>query len=333
MRNCPVCRSGVRSSVWSMSYKVPDNWPVPEKIDWYTCDDCGMLYGDGDFDQEMLDAYYASFYGYGLGSADNIARLEEVADEIASIYHKDSLIVDFGGGGEDGKASVVVDRLFSLGFTNAVSVGVTDEMPNNCDVILASHVLEHIYTLPDTMEMLCDHLKSSGTLIVDGPDADNVNMNWPILDFSSKHVNHFTLKHYLDLGYRYGFEMVKFKEYTMNMWHCYRLYFKWSSIADVSRAHVEAKTDALVEKLKTVTIPVNVWGLSDVTWNLLSRVDLDVLDYIDNDWAYRGEKYNGKLVLERPSNDKPILIMSQGQRELLIHNIRAAGVENELILL
>jgi len=68
-------------------------------------------------------------------------------------------------------------------------------------------------------------------------------------------------------------------------------------------------------------------------WHILSLVDEDfqVLNYIDNDPAYRGQIYNGKPVLERPDNDAPIVIMAQGQRQRLIANIRAMGVENEII--
>ena len=76
---------------------------------------------------------------------------------------------------------------------------------------------------------------------------------------------------------------------------------------------------------------MNVWGLGDTTWHILSQHPLDVLDYIDNDPAYRGQTYGGKPVLERPTNDAPIVILAQGQRAALIRNIRAAGIENEIV--
>ena len=73
-----------------------------------------------------------------------------------------------------------------------------------------------------------------------------------------------------------------------------------------------------------------MWGLGDVTWHLLSQVDLDVLDYIDNDPAYRGSTYNGKQVQERPTNDAPIVIMAQGQRQRLIAHIKNV-CENRIV--
>jgi hypothetical protein len=71
--------------------------------------------------------------------------------------------------------------------------------------------------------------------------------------------------------------------------------------------------------------------MGDITWHILSQMDLDVLDYIDNDPAYRGQTYNGKPVQERPTNDSPIVILAQGQRGRLIENIRAAGIQNRII--
>jgi len=83
--------------------------------------------------------------------------------------------------------------------------------------------------------------------------------------------------------------------------------------------------------LSQIKKPVNIWGMGDITWHLLSQVDLDVLNYIDNDPAYRGATYNGKPVLDRPDNDAPIVILAQGQRGRLIENIRKAGIGNPII--
>ncbi len=86
-----------------------------------------------------------------------------------------------------------------------------------------------------------------------------------------------------------------------------------------------------LDRLAKIEGPVNVWGLGDITWHLLSRVNLDVLDYIDNDPAMRGQTYKGKPILERPTNDKPIVILAQGQRGRLIENIRKAGITNDIL--
>jgi len=329
MRDCPICQTPEREEIWRMSYKIPDGWPLMSEIVWYACEGCGLVYGDGDFDQAMLDDYYLHYYGYGLGYEDNIARLTNDANTIAGIARTDDVIVDFGGG----KDSVVITELKRLGFNRTISVDVGDPMPK-ADIIFASHVLEHIYTLPATMELLVDALKPEGTLIVDGPDATGLLLKWnmPILDFNTKHIQHFTLRDYLNLGWRYGLEMVDHFAYDLGFIRAgYQIRFKKMDIGVASMGVIKNRTYSMKARLLLIDKPVNVWGMNDLAWHMLAAVDLDVLDYIDNDPAYRGKTYNGKPVLERPTNDAPILIMVQGQRQRLIENIRKAGITNEII--
>jgi SAM-dependent methyltransferase len=333
-RPCPVCLHPSRTEVFSMTYRIPDDWTLPDRIDWMTCDACGMIYGDGDFDQSGFDTYYRERYGYGINSPANIDRLKIDATIIATAINgnKAACIVDFGGAGDDGQ-SVLVDALQRLGFANAACVGVGDPLPDACDVIYASHVLEHIYDLPDTMMLLRGALAEDGLLIVDVPDATGLLLKWkmPILDYNTKHLNHFTLRHLLELGAHYGFEAVAVRPYELERAPAYQVHFRRLNVARESWEHIRKNMAERVGKLWQIKEPVNIWGMGDITWHLLYRVELDVLDYIDNDPAYRGQTYNGKPVQERPTNDSPIVILAQGQRGRLIENIRAAGIQNRII--
>ena len=338
-RSCPVCQTSARSEVWSMSYRVPDDWPLPSEITWYTCDSCGMLYGDGDFNQAMLDDFYQNYYGFGVNSKENTQRLIDNAIKLAETHDKREVIVDFGGAGDDGR-SVLTDTLCEAGFANAVTVGVGDPLPA-CDVIFASHVIEHIYDVPETMERLCGALKQGGTLIVDGPDSTGLLLTWdmPMLDYNTKHVNHFTLRNYLDLGRYYGFEAVKVESYILgggpsNKAAAWQIYFKRINIAKESAYHIAVNVDLMLDKLASYSmenIPVNIWGLGDLSWYILSMIRLNVVDYIDLDPAFRGRTYHGKPVLERPTNDLPILILCQGQRSRVIEYIEGLKLPNEII--
>lgn len=333
MRNCPVCEVEARTEVFRMSYRIPDGWALPGEIVWCACDACGMLYGDGEFNQPMLDQYYRERYGYDLCHPDNIARLRDNAYEIAKLAHDGTVIVDFGGGGEGGK-SILIDELNRRGVRDAFCVGAGDPLPYPVDILFASHVLEHVYDLPETMERISGALAPDGLLIIDVPDATGLLQFWqmPILDFNTKHINHFTLRNLLDLANHHGFELVQVKPYVMESAPCYQAHFRRLDVANMSMRHVERNMVARIDRLEALRgISVNVWGMSDIAWHLLANVDLNVLDYIDNDPAYRGQTYNGKPVLERPTNDAPIVIMAQRQRGRLVENIRAAGVQNEII--
>ena len=341
MRPCPVCENAPRTEVFRMPYRIPDGWPLPSEIVWYTCDACGMLFGDGEFNQAMLNEYYLKYYGYGVNSPANIERLKMDAVTISGLakHEREAVIVDFGGAGDDGR-SIIVDMLRDRGYVNAESVGAGDALPCPSNIIYASHVVEHVYDLPETMERISDALAPDGLLIIDGPDATGLLQHWkmPILDFNTKHVNHFTLRNYLDLGYRHGFELVDLpaqagvRKYELENAPAYQLQFRRLDVAQESAKHITDNISARVDRLRTLAgLPLNVWGMGDITWHLLAQVKLNILDYIDNDPAYRGQTYNGKPVQERPTNDAPILIMAQGQRQRLIENIRKAGIENPII--
>jgi hypothetical protein len=294
-----------------------------------------MLYGDGDFNQAMLDHYYRHYYGYGVNSHEVRERLVSIADDIASKYPMSTRVVDFGGAGDDGK-SILVQALKAQDMQKAYSINAGEPVPE-CDILLASHVLEHIYDMAEAMNKITKALAPDGLLIVDGPDATGMLLHWhmPIIDYHTKHVNHFRMLDYLRLMDRYGFELIDSVRYVdvraSQSAPCLRMHFRRVDMAVQSMAEIHQAIAPRVEKLQQITQPVNVWGLGDVTWHLLAQVKLNVLEYIDNDPAYRGATYDGKTVLERPTNDAPIVIMSQGQREKLIQNIRAMGVTNEII--
>jgi len=334
MRNCPVCTSGKRELVFSMGYKVPDGWPLPDQIDWHKCR-CGMIYGDGNFNQQMLNEYYQKYYGFGVNSQDVVDRLESIALDIFQHYPKDTRVVDFGGSGDDGK-SVLIESLKGLGFENVYNVNAGDPVPS-CDILLASHVIEHIYDMNKDMGRIIHAISHNGLLIVDGPDATGIAQHWktPLLDFHTKHVNHFRLVDYLRLMEQWDFELVDSLRYvdvrSNQKANCFRLYFRRFDVAESSRENIKTKTGIMLDKLKQIDYPVNFWGLGDLAWHLLSQVNLDVLNYIDSDPAYVGKTYTGKPVLKRPDNDAPIVIVAQGQRDNLLAYIKSLDIPNKVI--
>jgi len=319
-----------------MDYRVPDNWPLPRSITWYTCNQCGCLYGDGFFDQELYNDYYRNYYGYGVNSTQVNDRLTRIASDVLAEYGPSVRFVDFGGSGDDG-LSVAVEYLKAHGCENAHNVNAGEPVPF-CDVLLASHVLEHVYDMNEVMEKISGALSPDGLLIVDGPDATGILLEWemPMLDFHTKHINHFRMIDYLRLMDRYGYELVNSTRYVdvraNQRAECVRLFFKRMNTAQQSRDYVQANIAEKLQKLRAIDYPVNVWGLGDMCWHILAQApDLQVLNYIDNDPAMRGATIGGKPILETPVNDAPIVVISQGQKSRLLDRIKAMGIPNEVI--
>jgi hypothetical protein len=189
----------------------------------------------------------------------------------------------------------------------------------------------------DVMEKITGALSIDGELIIDIPDATGLLLHWamPMLDFNTKHINHFRMIDILRLMDNYGFELIDSVRYvdirSNQTAQCLRMYFKRMNTAEMSKEHIQENISERVFKLNAINFPVNVWGLGDIAWHLLSQVKLNVIQYIDIDPAMRGATFDGEPIFDTVSNDAPILIVSQGQRSNLLNHIKSLGLTNEVI--
>jgi SAM-dependent methyltransferase len=76
------------------------------------------------------------------------------------------------------------------------------------DVITMWHVLEHLYSPGRALEILADHLRQDGWLLIavpniSGIDARVYGANWVALD-APRHLNHFSLETLARLGSKHG---------------------------------------------------------------------------------------------------------------------------------
>lgn len=334
MRTCPVCNSDNRKDLWRMPFLVPDGWTNPEYIQWVKCE-CGMIYGDNPtIMQEDYNVYYDERYGYGVTDDQSSERLRERARFVSYKHDKSIRVVDFGGGD-----SVFSKELNNFGIEDTYNVGCYDSMPDNVDVVLASHVLEHIYDMDEAMTKITKALKPGGMFIVDIPDAgllaNDKPIGMPILDFHQKHINHFRMIDLLKLAWRYGFELVSTQAYLERMKSgCQVYYFVKNSelIYHESFVYVKNNSETKVNALKELgNQPVCVWGCGDVALHCLAVHWPNVKYFIDNDPAFRGATIKGLPVYEQPIDDLPIVINTQTQKKKLLEYIKSLGIKNRII--
>ena len=76
------------------------------------------------------------------------------------------------------------------------------------DVIIASHVLEHVLNLGEAVAELAASLAVGGRAVVEVPDAARFSeyVSAPYQDFNTEHINHFSLAHLDALMASVGFE-------------------------------------------------------------------------------------------------------------------------------
>ena len=335
MRLCPICNSDKRLQLWRSDFLVPSGWKRPKYLDWFKCE-CGMIYGDNPtITQKDYDWYYTEKYGYGVADEANHKRLYDRAVYIADRFEENALIVDFGGGD-----SGLIEILRSMDFFEVVNYGCGDVMPVNADVIIAEHVLEHIYDMNDAMGKISKSLKPHGYFIVDIPDAGMMAaerpVEMPILDFSQVHVNHFRVLDLLRLADKWGFELEEMREYHERHGGCKMFVFVKDKtiVGRSSDTFVNRNISERCEKVKQLgDQPVCVWGCGDIAMLALAKQFPNVQYFVDSDPAYRGECINGLPIYEVPIDDLPIVIIAQSQQSSILDNIKRLGLTNKVIVI
>lgn len=179
-----------------------------------------------------------------------------------------------------------------------------------------------------------------GFVLAEVPDA--MNFSWrtspPMLDYQTKHINHFAPFHLDFLFSRFGFSALDrwTPEFELLNAQCYRVLYQADGLVGMwerSRAHVTQSIAAKVDKLRAITEPVIVWGCADITWHLLaSAPNLSIAYFMDKDRrAYEGQTLLGIPVYDSVHSGEPIVVMAQGQRQKILDNIRELGITNRVI--
>lgn len=337
-RNCPVCDSHRRTIAWTEDYVVPDGWELPTHIDMCLCENCHMIYYDCDKTQDDYDLYYKNRYDseLTLSSEETHGRLDALIDFIMDTENrKDARIVDFGG-----TEGYVERQLRKFGYKDVATCNVGCELPPNIDLLIASHVLEHVFDMKSVMDKLTSHLNSGAKFIVDIPDSiEMVRINTlPIMDYSQKHVNHFSTRTMNMLLEKYDYYPTKIHTYIVPI-HDYPafriLYEKPGDEEAYYRAKdwCEGNIEVKIQKMKAISGPVVVWGVGDICLLLLEKVPLDVIHFVDIDPAFKGQTIKGVPVYDHCESDAPIVVIAQMQRNKVIDSIAKVGLKNKVIVI
>ena len=219
-RNCPVCNANQAHFVKKINFALFPKHPMAEGYNVVQCIVCGFVYADTKVTQKDLDIYYTDISKYedkkiGTGGGftqydkDRLIKTAKYFDE--HIQDKSIKIADIGcaNGG-------LLKELKNLGFNNLVAIDPSlacieitkaevgceayqysifdiNSAVGKFDLIILSHVLEHILDIESTIEKLNTLLVDGGMVYVECPDAQNYAkvIHAPYQEFNTEHINHF----------------------------------------------------------------------------------------------------------------------------------------------
>jgi SAM-dependent methyltransferase len=389
-RACPICQTAVVDVLHSERFVLPEGHPLPDRYDVVCCDGCGFVYADSPATQADYDRYYALFSKYednqtttGAGETPTDARrLAQTADAIAeALPDRSAAILDVGcanGGllnalkrrdytclhGVDPSPACAANTTQQYGIP--ASVGSLYQLGDGLgrfDLVLLSHVLEHLRDLAPAIAAVASRVCDGGLLYVEVPDAARYAdfLVAPFQDFNTEHINHFSPRVLDNLLARFGLSPLTLgrKTFESAPGALYpAVYGFWRN--DSGRPalyrkeiHLRERIEAYIARSAALMAAFNarletslaegadclVWGTGQLTMKLLAGTCLarrHIVAFVDGNPINQGKVLCGAPVLA-PAAIRglpcPIVIASTIHQAAIACRAAALGLSNRLIVL
>jgi SAM-dependent methyltransferase len=234
VRPCPVCGGTSGDVLYSLRFALTDINPLADHYDVVACDACQFAFADTASTQADYVRFYAQYSKYedsltstGGGVQPLDARRLAIEGDLIAEASPDRAahVVDVGcsNGG-------LLAALREHGFTDLIGidpspgcvrntrtipgvdavVGSLSDIPAEigpADLLLLTHVMEHIRDVEDAVHQLRKMLKPGGAVHIEVPDASRYidYLVAPFQDFNTEHINHFSVRSLTNLMERCGF--------------------------------------------------------------------------------------------------------------------------------
>ena len=390
VRPCPVCLRASVSPLHFQRFLLQENHPLANGYEVVCCDFCGFVYADSGVTQEDYDRFYASFSKYqdhrtGTGGGEtpsDARRLRETARCIADFLpNRSARLLDIGcaNGGllvrlkEMGFAHVCgfdlpsscVEHVRKLGIEAHIG-SVTEHPPGvgRFDLIILSHVMEHLRDVHQAVRGVERLLQSGGHIYIEVPDASEYRSHVvaPFQDFNTEHINHFSMRAMENLMGQLGFsgrgQGQKVFETAPGMLYPAHYGF-WSKTADaafkIRRDELLVKRigeyiarsrtlmnemDARLKKALAKSPEVIVWGTGQLAMKLLAETSLaraTIVAFVDGNPINVGKKLKG-IEIKSPGQiaglPQPIVITTTLHQQAIAERIRnELRLPNEIVFL
>lgn len=232
LRPCPICQQSSVERLHTMRFALPTSSPLPISYDVVACGHCGFVYADTAGRAEDYARHYTDFSlyedpttatGSGGGDADK-HRFDVMASLFCQEFHPATRILDIGCGsggllrtlrdrgfhnlvGMDPSAGCV-SQLTQLGISGVQgTLDSISESVEKFDLIILSHVVEHLLDPVGAVAALRRILAPNGRIYLEAPDALRYQAYpfVPFYFFDAEHINHFDSASLANLAVRSGY--------------------------------------------------------------------------------------------------------------------------------
>jgi len=373
VRACPVCDAKSGVSLCNICFETFENTPVVGDFSLVICGICGFAFNDFSSLQADFNDYYENDNFYLTSGTISVGgsidyeekRLESFAQKLTPyIPSPNSKIIDVGssrGGllkllsqrgfkrlyGVDPNPTCVKFIKEKLGFEAAVgSAQLLPFADMRGDVLIYSHVIEHVIDLKSLLSVARERLNDGGIICVEVPDASRYQEG-SILPFQSlylEHVNHFSPETLVNYFHGEGFEIVSLeliceKHSSRGNVPCIWAVFRKGCSQERRNSKgleialqnyiVWSNQHPLIDKLRILSInrtPIYVWGMSYYAMLLLGQTPLrfcNLAGLIDKD-RYKQNRKIMNFPIQSPS-----ILLDANRGDIVL--ITAIGYEDQVI--
>ncbi len=302
MRSCPVCAQKESTLIADLHYALFDDLKLSGEMQLVSCNRCHFIYNNTALRDDDFSYYYRSNeYYLDTRSAGSGGYSERDARRYARIFNKikpfvsmsKPTIVDLGCG-KGGMLFWLKDNVESklIGIEtsskcrsfveNALSIpiyGALSDIVGKVDVVILSHVLEHVYSPLQLLENLKSISHDNTVFYVEVPKAEaylSPPFNWRELYF--EHINHFSRAGLSNMMALSGLQILdrgdgRFYEDDVNTSECQYC------TAKIGEAEVDENLFSLSGPAQSETLPaqntisevlkgsgpLSIWGISQYT--------------------------------------------------------------------
>jgi SAM-dependent methyltransferase len=192
---CPICKSEASQEIIpEISFELPVKEELPTQIRILYCPYCNFAYNTFSSDSSVFDEYYKRNTNDFYSDCGFYQRYKYQRDLILSLAgDRPEKVLDFGAG--NGR---LVSEFKRIGI-EAIGIDVGTEIntynAGKYDLIIVSHVLEHLIDPVLQIGFLSELLNEKGMIYVEVPNPANY-YNHPSLEFlryiDRLHINHFS---------------------------------------------------------------------------------------------------------------------------------------------